>query len=105
MTLRTERAGTRWPVRDSAGYGVIALFLSARVPRCTALFVLIPIVQAAHYSLYKWNGLTPLTDFVGLANYQRALSDPMFQTGRYATTRSSSCCRSPSRSRSRWASR
>ena len=30
--------------------------------------------QAAHYSLYKWNGLTPLTDFVGLKNYQTALS-------------------------------
>jgi raffinose/stachyose/melibiose transport system permease protein len=42
------------------------------------LFVLLPIVQAVHYSLFKWNGLTPLTDFVGLANYQRALSDPVF---------------------------
>lgn len=44
-----------------------------------AVFVLIPVVQAAHFSLYHWNGLKPLTDFVGLANYQRALADPTFQ--------------------------
>ncbi len=43
-----------------------------------AAFVLLPIAQAAFYSLFKWNGLKPLTDFVGLANYERALSDPVF---------------------------
>jgi raffinose/stachyose/melibiose transport system permease protein len=43
-----------------------------------ALFVLFPIVQAARYSLYDWNGLGPMDDFVGLANFQRALSDPVF---------------------------
>jgi raffinose/stachyose/melibiose transport system permease protein len=42
------------------------------------LFVLIPIVQAAQFSLYRWNGLTPLTNFVGAANYARALSEPVF---------------------------
>ena len=46
-----------------------------------ALFVLYPIIQAAHFSLYKWNGLRPLTDFVGLDNYTRALADPIFQQG------------------------
>ena len=34
------------------------------------VFVLLPIVQAAYYSLFKWNGLQPLTDFIGLNNYQ-----------------------------------
>jgi raffinose/stachyose/melibiose transport system permease protein len=42
------------------------------------VLVLLPIVQAAYYSLFKWNGLKPLTDFVGLANYEKALSDPVF---------------------------
>ena len=42
------------------------------------LFVLLPIVQAAHYSLFKWNGLQPLTDFIGLKNYQVALSSATF---------------------------
>ena len=44
------------------------------------LFVLFPVVQAAHYSLYKWNGLQPLTDFVGLKNYVTALSSDTFIT-------------------------
>jgi raffinose/stachyose/melibiose transport system permease protein len=42
------------------------------------VLVLLPIVQAAYYSLFRWNGLKPLTDFVGLANYEKALSDPVF---------------------------
>jgi raffinose/stachyose/melibiose transport system permease protein len=44
------------------------------------LFVLVPVVQAAHYSLYKWNGLTDLTDFVGLKNYQTAFGSSIFKT-------------------------
>lgn len=77
MTQRIERAGSmparsRWSGLASAGLFLLpALVLYA-------VFVLIPIVQAAHYSLYKWNGLTPLSDFIGIANYQRALADPIF---------------------------
>ncbi len=56
----------------------IALFLLPALA-LYCVFVLFPIVQAAHYSLYKWNGLTPLTDFVGLKNYQAALSSQQFQ--------------------------
>ena len=43
------------------------------------IFVVFPIVQAVHFSFFKWNGLKPLTDFIALGNYQRALSDPVFQ--------------------------
>src|SRR6266516_4136833 len=42
-------------------------------------FVLLPIVVAVYYSLYRWDGFGPLTDFVGLHNYKRALSDSVFQ--------------------------
>jgi len=42
------------------------------------VFVLVPIVQAMQYSLYNWNGLTPLTDFVGLDNYAAALDSRSF---------------------------
>ena len=42
------------------------------------LFVLFPIVQAARYSLYDWNGLEALDQFIGLANFERALNDPIF---------------------------
>ena len=43
-------------------------------------FVLFPVVQAAYYSLFKWNGLQPLTDFVGLKNYVTALTSETFTT-------------------------
>jgi raffinose/stachyose/melibiose transport system permease protein len=43
------------------------------------VFVLPPVVQSAFYSLYRWNGLGPLTDFVGLDNYVRALADGVFR--------------------------
>jgi raffinose/stachyose/melibiose transport system permease protein len=44
------------------------------------LFVLVPVLQAAHYSLFKWNGLQPLTDFVGLKNYVTAFNSDTFKT-------------------------
>jgi raffinose/stachyose/melibiose transport system permease protein len=77
LTQRTERAGLA-PARSRVpGLASIGLFLLPALV-LYGVFVLIPIVQAAHFSLYKWNGLTPLTDFIGLANYQRALADPVF---------------------------
>jgi raffinose/stachyose/melibiose transport system permease protein len=57
--------------------GVAGLFMLPALA-LYALFVLLPIVQAAHYSLYDWNGLEPLDQFIGLANFERALSDPVF---------------------------
>jgi raffinose/stachyose/melibiose transport system permease protein len=42
------------------------------------MFVLLPIGFAVYYSLFRWNGIEPLTNFVGLSNYQRAFSDPIF---------------------------
>lgn len=44
------------------------------------VFVLLPVGQSAYYSVFRWNGLEPLDDFVGLANYRRALSDPVFHS-------------------------
>jgi raffinose/stachyose/melibiose transport system permease protein len=56
----------------------IALFLLPALV-VYGLFVLLPIIQAAWYSLYDWNGLTPLSDFIGLDNYTKALNDSVFQ--------------------------
>lgn len=42
-------------------------------------FVLVPILVAGRYSLYNWNGMGPLNDFVGLHNYRTALDDPVFR--------------------------
>jgi raffinose/stachyose/melibiose transport system permease protein len=77
LTHRSERAGATLARSRSAQLATVGLFLLPALILYAA-FVLVPIVQAAHYSLFDWNGLTPLTDFVGLANYQRALSEPTF---------------------------
>ena len=42
------------------------------------LFVLYPITQSIRYSGYDWNGLEPLTDWVGLQNFKDAFADPLF---------------------------
>src|SRR5579859_2216017 len=44
------------------------------------LFLLIPIGETFPISLYKWNGLGPMTTFVGLDNYAKLLSDSVFQS-------------------------
>ena len=43
-----------------------------------ALFVFAPLAQAAIFSLFKWNGIEPLTDFVGFTNYVRVWTDAAF---------------------------
>jgi raffinose/stachyose/melibiose transport system permease protein len=42
------------------------------------IFFLMPIGQSAVLSVYEWDGFGPLTDFVGLANYQRLLDHSIF---------------------------
>ena len=64
--------------RPSAKWASIIVFLLPALA-LYVVFVLFPIVQAAHYSLYKWNGLQPLTDFVGIRNYQTALGNNIFK--------------------------
>ena len=44
-----------------------------------AAFVLLPVGLAAVYSFFNWNGLSALDRFIGIDNYVRALSDPVFQ--------------------------
>jgi raffinose/stachyose/melibiose transport system permease protein len=41
-------------------------------------FVLVPVALAAVYSFFNWNGFGPLVNFIGLDNYTRALTDPVF---------------------------
>jgi multiple sugar transport system permease protein/raffinose/stachyose/melibiose transport system permease protein len=43
-------------------------------------FVIVPVVMAAYYGFYRWNGYGPPTDFVGLTNYKIILQDPAFRS-------------------------
>jgi raffinose/stachyose/melibiose transport system permease protein len=64
--------------RLSAKWMTIILFLLPGLA-LYLLFVLFPVVQAARYSLYNWNGLKPLTDFIGIDNYTNALNSDVFR--------------------------
>src|SRR5689334_11060468 len=64
--------------RDWQKLGVIVAFL---LPPGLIYFllVLLPVIQAAHFSFYRWNGLGPMEDFIGLDNYVRVLRDTVFR--------------------------
>jgi raffinose/stachyose/melibiose transport system permease protein len=62
--------GISWPSIILFLFPAVALYLT---------FVVYPIVQSTRYSLYDWNGLEPLTDFIGVDNFRRAFNDPLFR--------------------------
>jgi len=43
------------------------------------MLVVVPVVQAAVYSLYRWNGMGPLTAFRGLQNFVTLFTNATFQ--------------------------
>ena len=55
----------------------IALFVTPAL-LLMGLFVAWPVVSAARMSLYRWRGFGPMDDFVGLRNFRRVLTDPVF---------------------------
>ncbi|HWL76955.1 sugar ABC transporter permease [Microbacterium sp.] len=58
-------------------WGEVTLFAGPAV-LVYLLFVLLPVVLAAYYSFFNWNGLGPLERFIGFDNYARVLTDPVF---------------------------
>lgn len=57
--------------------GLIVLFLLPSIA-LYAVFIFLPIVQAVYYSLFRWSGLGPLTDFSGWGNYVIAFKSATF---------------------------
>jgi len=43
------------------------------------LFVVIPVFQAGFYSLFKWNGIGPLQNFILFDNFKKIMNDKIFQ--------------------------
>lgn len=83
MTTATTTPSTRTSARRRIP-AVVLLVLPALV--VYGLFVLVPIAQSAVYSLFKWNGLEPLDNFVGLDNFVRALNDSVFRQAAWHNT-------------------
>jgi raffinose/stachyose/melibiose transport system permease protein len=42
------------------------------------LFIIYPIIRAAYFSMFNWNGLGPATIFVGWNNFKQILTDHVF---------------------------
>jgi raffinose/stachyose/melibiose transport system permease protein len=57
-----------------ANFWTLLIFLAPALILFTAL-VIIPVFEAAAFSFYKWNGLTSLANFQGLANYVLFIKD------------------------------
>ncbi|MFR9775686.1 carbohydrate ABC transporter permease [Micromonospora sp. MS34] len=57
-------------------YEIIGLTTPAIV--VYVVFVLAPMGFAVYYSLFRWRGVGPPTDYVGLNNYRLAFQDPIF---------------------------
>ncbi|GAA3535222.1 sugar ABC transporter permease [Nonomuraea rosea] len=75
VTLSPPRTTARSPRPRGTMY--IWLFLTPTVLLYGA-FTLYPIVSSYVYSLTDWNGFDTGRSFIGVANYQEVLADPMF---------------------------
>lgn len=66
--------------RQSQKWLTVAFFL---VPPALIYIwlVIVPVIRAVQFSLYKWNGLVPLyeSEFLGIGNFVAILSDDVFR--------------------------
>ncbi|WFE28179.1 sugar ABC transporter permease [Solwaraspora sp. WMMD791] len=71
-----QRRSSRAAETRRKWYEIIGLTTPAVV--VYVMFVLVPMGFAFYYSLFRWRGVGPPTDFVGLNNYILAFQDPIF---------------------------
>src|SRR5262249_36409049 len=80
--IASTRAATSERVRTRRqGYNRTATIIMFLLPAALvySLFVIFPLVEASYYGLYKWNGLGPLTNYVGIDNFHRVIHDQVFR--------------------------
>jgi raffinose/stachyose/melibiose transport system permease protein len=66
--------------RQQLGKAVTVLLCIVPGMTVFLLFLLIPMVQSARYSLYDWNGFGPPKDFVGFGNYDLLYHNTIFRS-------------------------
>lgn len=72
-SVQGRRRGLRnWLRKYLPSYAFIAPALLLYV-----VFVIYPFLNTIYYSLTDWDGAQPLKQFIGIANYQRLLQDPL----------------------------
>ncbi|KKB09106.1 carbohydrate ABC transporter permease [Devosia chinhatensis] len=72
-------SGRRRRLAERKSLVPLLLFLPPAVLLFT-VFVALPMVDAATFSFFKWNGYGPITDFVGFKNYEDVLTHRNFGT-------------------------
>lgn len=75
MSVPALSPARRWRLNDRTT--AVILMLPPALLLFT-LFVMLPLVDAGYYSLFKWNGYGTPTEFVGLDNYAQVLSNGIF---------------------------
>lgn len=70
-------ARRRWKLPSFENTSFMLVFLGLPLA-IYVVFVISPFVQAFYYSLTDWSGFSRSMNFVGLANYQNLLTDPVF---------------------------
>ncbi|WP_085906094.1 carbohydrate ABC transporter permease [Kiloniella majae] len=78
--MSTATLGTDWIRRNRMVITPLLFLLPGLL--FFSVYVIIPIYESFHISLYEWNGLGELSDkavFVGLNNYQELMSDRAFE--------------------------
>ncbi len=75
------RARATVSLRSRVRWGKLATIVGFLLPAALVYsgLVLLPVAQASYFSFFRWNGLGPLEDFIGLSNYARALNDRVFR--------------------------
>ncbi|SHM72130.1 sugar ABC transporter permease [Halomonas cupida] len=93
MTIMTRSAVHKRSTTDRIRKNVVSGRLSAvliLLPPALilfSLFVILPLVDAAYYSGFSWNGYGSPSDFVGTENYRRLLDHSVFHTALWNTAK------------------
>lgn len=93
MTTTTRPAvhkrGTTDRIKKNLVSGKLAAVLLLLPPALIvfSLFVILPLVDAAYYSGFSWNGYGAPSDFVGMQNYARLLDHSIFHTALWNTAK------------------
>ncbi|MEU2614295.1 sugar ABC transporter permease [Micromonospora sp. NPDC007271] len=74
--LRPGRSSARAAETRRKWYEIVGLTTPAIL--VYVLFVLVPMGFAVYYSLFRWRGVGPPTEYVGFNNYLLAFQDPIF---------------------------
>jgi len=79
VSTRPAKRATARP-RPRVQWSLVATIVGFLLPAAVIYIglVLLPVAQAIYYSFWRWNGLGPLQNFVGLANYTRIVNDRVF---------------------------